>query len=78
MKNTFNHILRVEGSFEKHIFTDKLDAELVYEDYMKAGWFMTNDFTYCRRITDPKDVVIKSPPPAPKFPRVHGYSGFAQ
>lgn len=84
-KEGFNYIIRVEGPFEKHIYTDKLDADLAYRDYMAAGWFMINDMTYARRIED----VSKPVSPAPKrlersqtdallLPRYHNGSGFAQ
>lgn len=76
-KQGYNYIIRCEGPFEKHIYTDKLDAEVVYRDYMAAGWFMIGDTIFARRVTD----VSKPVSPAPRrldLPRFHNGSGFAQ
>ena len=79
MTYKFNHILRVYGNFEYHEYMDAVDADLVYKDYMASGWFMTNDFTYCRRIHDPLNPVSKAPSRStPTLPRAHSYTGFAQ
>jgi len=77
LKQGFNYIIRVDGPFEKHIYTDKIDADLAYRDYMAAGWFMLNDMTFARRIVDAAKPV--SPKPSRlDLPRFHNGSGFAQ
>lgn len=77
LKQGYNYIIRCEGAFEKHIYTDKLDADLAYDDYMQAGWFMISDTIFARRITDATNPVSNAPKRL-DLPRYHSGSGFAQ
>jgi len=58
-----HYIVSHRGSYEYHVYHSREEAGYVYEKYMKGGWFMTDDITYCRKYQP--------------LPRVHSSSGFA-
>lgn len=79
-KTGFIPIMRVSGNMEYHEFTDPLDVEIHKQDYLEAGWILFSASTFARELVGTARI-MQAPPkakPVIVYPRVHGYSGFAQ